>query len=126
MRANDNHFAGGYRNRKHAWRSAGHQFLPGDIMVLKDGRQGVLVHAFHSAERHPTRDWIRWLLIEGAGATPEEVDAAWDLCFGKRRKGRNNPGGADRLAVHPEDVAEVIPRVLQPSDGLAPLPKNTS
>jgi len=28
--------------------------------------------------------------------------------------------------VHPEDVAEVIPRVLQPSDGLAPLPKNTS
>jgi hypothetical protein len=48
------------------------------------------------------RGCVTWLVIEGAGASHEEIDAAWRLVFGRRRRGRHR--WTDRLAIRPEQI----------------------
>jgi hypothetical protein len=38
-----------------------------------------------------------------------EIDAAWQLVFGRRRRGRHR--WTDRLAIRPEQILHVIPRL---------------
>jgi hypothetical protein len=93
----------------HRRSTAGHRLQPDDLVVLNDGRTGAVAWCFTGAEPHWRRGWVAWLLVDGAGATPAETDAAWRLLFGRRHRGRRAWG--DRLMVRPEQIRQVIPRL---------------
>jgi hypothetical protein len=56
--------------------SAGHRFKRDDIATLNDGCTGRVAFYLTGAERHPVRGRVTWPVIEGAGASPKEIDAA--------------------------------------------------
>ena len=91
--------------------TAGHWLKGGDIVVLTDGRSGHVVFYLIQAEAHPVRGFVAWVLIENAGASPAEVEAAWRLWWGPRRR-RGRLRWHDRLAVRPEQISHVIPRLV--------------